>query len=223
MRGGPAGDNRDARTVAYFDFFGTRFFGPDLPDGSASSPWQGQASLKASKARVMPGSLNRSGLWSRYRNRTLALSKMLPCTGGHARTSGGRFRAKNMAVSIIPSHAPADRAWPLSWNEPSASSSQYLCASAPVSTTVPLAFPMTKSARLPAMIYTRITIAFTNRLSVSAKAASASSPYPARARPLAEIASFTNGKRPSRRRGQRTGRARIRASWPTSMRLSEVR
>jgi hypothetical protein len=147
-----AGDNRDARKVAYFGFFGTRFFGPALPDGSASSPWHGQASLKASKARVMPGSLNRSGLLSRYRNRTLALSKMLPCTGGHARTSGGRFRAKNMAVSIIPSHAPADRAWPLSRNEPSTSSSQYFCASAPASTTVPLAFPMTKSARLTAII-----------------------------------------------------------------------
>ena len=144
-------NNHDAGMVAYFDFFGTRFFGPDLPDGSASSPWHGQPSLKASKARVMPGSLNRSGFWSRYRNRTLALSKMLPWTGGHARTSGGRFRAKNMAVSIIPSHAPADRAAPLSWNEPSTSSSQYLCASAPVSTTVPLAFPMTKSAKLATM------------------------------------------------------------------------
>src|ERR1700752_3172982 len=84
-----AGDNRDARKVAYFDFFGTRFFGPDLPDGSASSPWQGQASLKASKERVMPGSLNRSGLLSRYRNRTLALSRVLPSGGGHARISGG--------------------------------------------------------------------------------------------------------------------------------------
>src|SRR5947208_16084591 len=94
----------------YFDFFGTRFFGlgPDRPDGSASSPWHGQASLNASKARVMPGTFNRSGFWSRYRNRTLALSKMLPCAGGHARTSGGRFGEKNMAVSIIPSHARSE-------------------------------------------------------------------------------------------------------------------
>src|SRR2546423_1404402 len=60
--------------VVYFDFFGTRFFGlsPDRPDGSASSPWHGQASLNASRARVMPGTSNRSGCWSRY-NRTLAL------------------------------------------------------------------------------------------------------------------------------------------------------
>jgi hypothetical protein len=43
--------------VVYFYFLGTRFFGlgPDRPDGSASSPWHGQASLNASKARVMPG------------------------------------------------------------------------------------------------------------------------------------------------------------------------
>jgi hypothetical protein len=139
--------------VVYFDFFGTRFFGlgPDRPDGSASSPWHGQASLNASKARVMPGTFNRSGFWSRYRNRTLALSKMLPSAGGHARTSGSRFGEKYMAVSIIPSHAPADRASPSSWNEPSTSSSQYLCASAPVSTTVPLAVPMTESATLATM------------------------------------------------------------------------
>ena len=140
--------------VVYFDFFGPRFFGlgPDRPDGSASSPWHGQESLNASKARVMPGTSNRSGFWSRYRNRTLAPSKMLPCPGGHARTSAGRFGEKNMAVSIIPSHAPADRASPLSWNEPSTSSAQDLCASAPVSTTVPLAFPMTESARHATMI-----------------------------------------------------------------------
>ena len=140
--------------VVYFDFFGPRFFGlgPDRPDGSASSPRHGQESLNASKARVMPGTSNRSGFWSRYRNRTLALSKMLPCVGGHARTSGGRFGEKNMAVSIIPSHAPADRASRLSWNDPSTSSSQYLCASAPVSTTVPPALPVTESARLATMI-----------------------------------------------------------------------
>ena len=114
----PQGFHRrnDRGMVVYFDFFGTRFLGlgPDRPDGSASSPWHGQASLKASKARVMPGKFNRSGFWSRYRNRTLALSKMLPSAGGHARTSGGRFGEKNMAVSIIPSHAPADRASTLS-------------------------------------------------------------------------------------------------------------
>jgi hypothetical protein len=110
-------DSIDGMIVAWsfiFDFFGARFFGldPDRPDGSASSPWHGQASLNASKARVMPGTSNRSGFRSRYRNRTLALSKMLPCAGGHARTSGGRFGEKNMAVSIIPSHAPAYRASP---------------------------------------------------------------------------------------------------------------
>jgi hypothetical protein len=142
--------------VAYFDFFGVRFFGPGRPDGSASSPWHGQESLKASIARVMPGKFNRSGFWSRYRNRTLALSKTLPSAGGHARTSGGRFGEKSMAVSIIPSHAPADRASALSWNEPSTSSAQDFCASAPLSTTVPLAFPTTKSARLKTMIKTRI-------------------------------------------------------------------
>ena len=96
--------------VPYFDLFGTRFFGSDRPDGAASSPWHGQESLKASKASVMPGVSNRSGFWSRYRNRTLALSKMLPEPGGHARTSADRFGEKYMAVSIIPSHAPADRA-----------------------------------------------------------------------------------------------------------------
>src|ERR1700730_3950884 len=98
----------------YFGFFGTRFFGLDRPDGSASSPWHGQASLNASKARIMPGTFNRSGFWSRYRNRTLALSKMLPCAGGHARTSAGRFGEKSIAVSLIPLHEPADRASPLS-------------------------------------------------------------------------------------------------------------
>jgi hypothetical protein len=141
---------------ACFDFFGTRFFGPGRPDRSASSPRQGQASLNASNARVMPGKLNRSGFWSTYRNRVLALSRTLPIAGGHARTSGGRFGEKDMAVSIIPSHAPADRASALSWNEPSTSSAQFFCASAPVSTTVALAFPMTKSARLTTMIKTRI-------------------------------------------------------------------
>src|SRR5712675_975418 len=138
--------------VAYFDFFSARFFGPDRPDGSASSPWHGQASLKASKASVIPAPFNRSGFCSRYRNRTLALSKILPSAGGHDRTSAGRFDEKNMALSIIPSHPPADRASPLSRNEPSTRSWQDLCASAPVSTTVPLAFPMTKSARLATMI-----------------------------------------------------------------------
>src|SRR3981081_356323 len=109
--------NGDWRRVSlgvgfYFDFFIARFFdlGPDLIGDSASSPWHGQASLNASKARVMPGTFNRSGFWSRYRNRTLALSKTLPSAGGHARTSGSRFGEKYMAVSIIPSHAPADRA-----------------------------------------------------------------------------------------------------------------
>jgi hypothetical protein len=152
-RSGP-GRTRPLDMGAYFGFFGPRFFGlgPDRPDGSASSPRHGQESLNASKARVMPATSNRSGFRSRYRNRTLALSKMLPCPGGHARTSAGRFGEKNMAVSIIPSHAPADRASRLSRNEPSTSSSQYFCASAPVSTTVPLAFPMTESARLAAMI-----------------------------------------------------------------------
>jgi len=66
------------RWAVYFDFFGTRFFGPDRPDGSASSPRHGQASLKASKTSVMPASFNRSGFCSRYRNRTLALAKVLP-------------------------------------------------------------------------------------------------------------------------------------------------
>src|ERR1700682_4435416 len=137
-------DRRNDRgMVVYFVFFGTRFFGlgPDRPDGWASSPWHGQASLNASKARVMPGTFNRSGFWSRYRNRTLALSKTLPSAVEHAHTSGSSFGEKYMAVSIIPSHAPADRASPSSWNEPTTSSSQDLCASAPVSTPVPLALP----------------------------------------------------------------------------------
>jgi hypothetical protein len=146
----------DQGTGACFGFFGTRFLGPDRPADSASSPWHGQESLKASKARVMPGKFNRSGFWSRYRNRVLALSKTLPIAGGHARTSGGRFDEKSIAVSIIPSHAPADRASALSWNVPSTRRSQDFRASAPVSTTVPLAFPTTKSARLTTMIKTRI-------------------------------------------------------------------
>jgi hypothetical protein len=106
----------EAIPAVYFDFFGTRFFvfDPDRPDGPASSPWHGQASLNASIARVRPGTSNRSGFWSRYRSRTLALSKTLPCAGGHARTSDGRFGEKDMAVSIMPSHAPADRASPSS-------------------------------------------------------------------------------------------------------------
>jgi|ERR1700730_7876351 hypothetical protein len=101
---------------SYFDFFGTRFFGlgPDPPEASPSSPRHGQSFLNASIARVIPASFNRSGLLSRYRNRTLTLSKMLPCAGGHARTSAGRFGEKSIAVSIIPSHEPADRASPLS-------------------------------------------------------------------------------------------------------------
>jgi hypothetical protein len=138
----------------YFNFFGTRFFclGPDPPGASASSPRHGQASLNAASARVIPGSFNRSGFWSRYRNMTLALSKMLPCAGGHPRTSAGRFGEKIIAVSTIPSHEPADRALSKSANLPSISSWQDLCASAPVSTTVPQAFPMTESARPATMI-----------------------------------------------------------------------
>jgi hypothetical protein len=94
----------------WFDFFGARFFGPVPTDDSASPPWQGQASLNASRAMVIPGSFTRSGLLSRYRRRTLALCKTLPCAGGHARTSAGRFGEKSIAVSINPSHEPADRA-----------------------------------------------------------------------------------------------------------------
>ena len=137
-----------------------RFFGlgPDPPEALVSSPRHGQSFLNASIARVIPGSFNRSGLLSRYRNRTLTLSKMLPCAGGHARTSAGRFGEKSIAVSTIPSHEPADRASPSSWNEPSISSWQYRCASAPVSTTVPLASPMTENARLATMIKTRIIV-----------------------------------------------------------------
>jgi hypothetical protein len=47
-----------------FDFFGARFFDPVPMDDSASSPWQGQASLNASIATVIPGSFTRSGLLS---------------------------------------------------------------------------------------------------------------------------------------------------------------
>jgi hypothetical protein len=100
-----------------FDFFGARFFGPVPVDDSASLPWQGQAFLNASMATVIPGSFTRSGLLSRYRRRILALCKMLPCAGGHARTSAGRFGEKSIAVSIIPSHVPADRASSESRNE----------------------------------------------------------------------------------------------------------
>src|SRR6266436_3212613 len=115
IRAGPLAElDQGQEPVVYFGFFGPRFFslGPDRPAGSASSPRHGQESLNASKARVMPGTSNRSGFWSRCRNRTLALSKTLPCAGGHPRTSGGRFGEKDMAVSIMPSHAPADRASP---------------------------------------------------------------------------------------------------------------
>jgi hypothetical protein len=94
------------RYAFYLDFFGARFFSP-VP---ASSPRQGQASLNASIATVIPGSFARSGLLSRYCRKTFALCKGLPCAGGHARTSAGRFGEKIIAVSIIPSHAPADRA-----------------------------------------------------------------------------------------------------------------
>jgi len=105
-----AGIRIDRYAFYCFDFFGARFFGPVPMDDSASSPWQGQASLNASIATVIPGSFTRSGLLSIYRRKTLALCKMLPCVGGHARTPAGRFGEKSIAVSIIPSQAPADRA-----------------------------------------------------------------------------------------------------------------
>jgi len=95
-----------------FDFFGASFFGLVLVGEPVSSPWQGQASLNASIAMVIPGSFTRSGLLFRYRRRTLALCKTPPCAGGHARTSAGKFGEKSIAVSIIPSHEPADRASP---------------------------------------------------------------------------------------------------------------
>lgn len=98
------------RYAFYLVFLGARFFGPFPADDPASSPWQGQASLNASMATVIPGSLARSGLLSRYPRKTLALCKGLPCAGGHARTLAGRFGEKSIAVSIIPSHTPADRA-----------------------------------------------------------------------------------------------------------------
>ncbi|TCU68548.1 hypothetical protein EDE08_10946 [Bradyrhizobium sp. R2.2-H] len=98
------------RYAFYLVFLGARFFGPFPVEDPASSPWQGQASLNASMATVIPGSLARSGLLSRYPRKTLALCKGLPCAGGHARTLAGRFGEKSIAVSIIPSHTPADRA-----------------------------------------------------------------------------------------------------------------
>lgn len=93
-----------------FGFLGARCFGLLPMDDPASSPWQGQASLNASIAIVTPGSFTRSGLSFKYRRRTLALCITLPCAGGHARTSAGKFGEKSIAVSIIPSHEPADRA-----------------------------------------------------------------------------------------------------------------
>src|SRR6202030_3107721 len=79
-----------------FDFFGARFIGPVPMDFSASSPWQSQASLNASRAMVIPGSLTRSGLLSIYRRYALALCKRLPCVAFHARTSAERFGEKTI-------------------------------------------------------------------------------------------------------------------------------